>query len=124
MINKEPGAFEKYPLSTVLLTNIVNLVICVIGVYLVWQLGMIWGIVHFGMNIEGNLAKGISLVVISVLFLVIVIYFSNVLLGNSCKKCANFSCAMNKVPKEIIDAFLKKNPEMKEAWIKSGWEFD
>lgn len=43
---------------------------------------------------------------------------------NNVIKLANFSCAMNKVPKEIIDTFLKKNPEMKEAWIKSGWEID
>ena len=87
-------------------------------------LGMIWGLVHFGLNVDGNLAKGISLVAISVIFVVIVGYFSKVLLGNNCKKCANFSCAMNKVPKEIIDTFLKKNPEMKEAWIKAGWEID
>ena len=49
-------------------------------------------------------------------------YFSRVLLGNKCKRCANFSCSMNKVPKELIDTFLKKNPKMKNAWVACGWE--
>ena len=86
--------------------------------------GMIWGIIHFGYNVDENLVKGIGLVITSVLFLVVVAYFSKVLLGNNCKKCANFSCAMNKVPKEVIDSFLNKNPKMKDAWIKAGWEHD
>ncbi|MCG3216272.1 MAG: hypothetical protein KAS63_06110 [Candidatus Heimdallarchaeota archaeon] len=84
--------------------------------------GMIWGIVNFGLNLEGNLAVGISLIISSILFLVVVFYFSKTLLGNNCKKCANFSCAMNKVPKEIVDIFLEKNPQMKKAWIQAGWE--
>jgi len=41
---KQPSAFENYPLSTNLITSIVTLLICAVGVYLLWQLGMIWGI--------------------------------------------------------------------------------
>lgn len=44
MDKKEPKVFEKYPLSTVLITNGISLLVCIIGVYLVWQLGMAWGI--------------------------------------------------------------------------------
>ena len=41
-----------------------------------------------------------------------------------CTDCINFSCVLNRVPKEIRDEFLKKNPEMYEAWKKSGYKFD
>jgi hypothetical protein len=42
-MEKEPQAFENYPLSTVLTTNGITLLIWVVSVYLVWQLGMLWG---------------------------------------------------------------------------------
>jgi hypothetical protein len=41
-----------------------------------------------------------------------------------CTDCINFSCILNRVPKEIRDEFLKKNPIMYEAWKKSGYEFE
>ena len=41
-----------------------------------------------------------------------------------CTDCINFSCVLNRVPKEIRDEFLKKNPEMYKAWKKSGYKFD
>ncbi|OLS31792.1 MAG: hypothetical protein HeimAB125_15460 [Candidatus Heimdallarchaeota archaeon AB_125] len=41
-----------------------------------------------------------------------------------CTDCINFSCALNRVPKEIRDEFLKKNPVMYEAWKKSGYKFE
>jgi hypothetical protein len=44
MDKKEPKAFEKYPLSTVLITNGIGLLVCITSVYLVWQLGTGWGI--------------------------------------------------------------------------------
>lgn len=84
--------------------------------------GLIWGIIYFAINLEENLVLGVFLILTSVLFLVIVGYFSKVLLGNACKKCANFSCGMNKVPKEIIDQFLERNSKMKESWLASGWK--
>ncbi len=84
--------------------------------------GSIWGIIHFALNTTNNLFAGISLIVITILFLIVATYFSKILLGNACKKCANFSCSMNKVPYEIVKIFLEKNPKMKEAWIKAGWK--
>ena len=38
-----------------------------------------------------------------------------------CSQCVNFSCPLNTVPKSIADAYLRKNPVMKEAWEKSGY---
>ena len=87
-------------------------------------LGSIWGVVYFFMNIEGNIVSGVGILISTVLFLIVAGYFSKVLLGFACRKCANFSCAMNKVPKEVINKFLEKNPKMKEAWIKSGWKIE
>jgi len=36
-----------------------------------------------------------------------------------CSRCVNFSCPLNRVPKSTVDAYLEKNPVMKEAWMKS-----
>lgn len=41
-----------------------------------------------------------------------------------CTDCINFSCILNRVPKEIRDEFLKKNPIMYDAWKASGYKFD
>lgn len=44
-----------------------------------------------------------------------------VLLGHACQKCPKVSCAMNKTPSNIVEAFLNKNPAMKKAWEDTGW---
>ncbi len=86
--------------------------------------GAVWGIIFFGLNYNDYLFAGIAIVISTFLFMVVAGYFSRILLGNACKKCANFSCSMNKVPKELVDKFLEKNPKMKEAWIACGWQID
>ena len=40
-----------------------------------------------------------------------------------CTDCINFSCILNKVPKEIRDEFIKKNKVMYKAWKESGYDF-
>jgi hypothetical protein len=47
--------------------------------------------------------------------------FVNVLKTFFCTACVNFSCPLNKVPKTVVDAYLLKNPVMKDAWEKSGY---
>ncbi|MHA1198550.1 MAG: hypothetical protein ACTSQF_04265 [Candidatus Heimdallarchaeaceae archaeon] len=90
--------------------------------------GATWGITVFGLNYTNPdsvfLFAGIAIIISTLLFMVVAGYFSKVLLGNACKRCANFSCSMNKVPKELIDKFLGKNPKMKESWIACGWQID
>jgi hypothetical protein len=39
-----------------------------------------------------------------------------------CAKCLNFSCPLNSVSKPVIDAFLKKNEVMRNAWESAGWK--
>ena len=34
----------------------------------------------------------------------------------------NFSCPMNVVPKEDVDAYLERNPVMQAAWEASGYK--
>jgi hypothetical protein len=39
----------------------------------------------------------------------------------ACSRCLNFSCPGNTVPKEVVDAFLHRNPEERAAWEASGY---
>jgi len=42
----------------------------------------------------------------------------------SCAKCPNFSCPLNNVPKDIVDAYLRQNPVMRKAWEEKGYKFN
>lgn len=39
----------------------------------------------------------------------------------TCSQCVNFSCPLNTVPKNVVDAYLVRNPVMRRAWEASGW---
>jgi hypothetical protein len=52
------------------------------------------------------------------------IVFFGVLLKRRCAKCINFSCPLNRVPKEVVDDFLNRNPIMKKAWEKAGYRLN
>jgi hypothetical protein len=46
-----------------------------------------------------------------------------VILGrNTCSKCVNFSCLFNRVPKEVVDEYLKKNEVMRKVWEEAGYK--
>lgn len=40
---------------------------------------------------------------------------------NVCSACVNFSCPLNKVPKNVVDCYLERNPAMRNAWEKAGY---
>ena len=42
----------------------------------------------------------------------------------ACVRCINFSCPANAVPKSLVDAYLRRNPVMREAWEASGYRLD
>lgn len=84
-------------------------------------IGVILGLIAFFIQPQENLFLGISLVLTSLVFFGLMYYFSKVLLGNRCKRCPNFSCAMNKVSQETINIFLQKNPSMQKAWKNSDY---
>ena len=50
--------------------------------------------------------------------------FFSVINIRHCPKCLNFSCPLNRVKKEFVDEYLKRNPVMKEAWEKKGYQID
>ncbi|MFQ5952999.1 MAG: hypothetical protein ACE5JK_06315 [Candidatus Omnitrophota bacterium] len=41
-----------------------------------------------------------------------------------CPFCVDFSCPFNKVPKQTVDEYLRRNPVLREAWEKSGYRLD
>lgn len=43
---------------------------------------------------------------------------------NICTSCVNFSCPANRVPKQVVDAYLKRNPVMLKAWQEKGYTID
>ncbi|UCG00295.1 MAG: hypothetical protein JSW11_11670 [Candidatus Heimdallarchaeota archaeon] len=87
-------------------------------------LGIGWGLLEFFLNPYDNVMIGTLLIILSIIFISIMIYFSKILLGHACQKCPNFSCAMNKVSSDIISAFLNQNPLMKKAWEEAGWTLE
>ena len=41
---------------------------------------------------------------------------------HTCSQCVNFSCPLNTVPKDVVDAYLERNPVMRQAWEESGYQ--
>ncbi len=52
------------------------------------------------------------------------ITFYKIVITFFCNVCVNFSCPYNSVPKKTVDAYLKMNPVMGDAWRKSGYQID
>jgi len=62
---------------------------------------------------------GITLAsVMAALFWVLIMFYA------FCSQCVNFSCPLNIVPKSMVDEYLKRNPVMRDAWVKSGYRLD
>lgn len=43
---------------------------------------------------------------------------------NVCSRCINFSCPLNSVPKQLVDAYLRRNPAIQTAWEQSGYRLE
>lgn len=69
-------------------------------------------------------AFSIVLIVLLGLSIVAIAIGFTLLFTRICPKCVNFSCPWNSVPKEIVNEYLAKNPVMKQAWIKAGYQFE
>ncbi|MFX1560998.1 MAG: hypothetical protein ACFFBL_10460 [Promethearchaeota archaeon] len=48
-------------------------------------------------------------------------YLEKFLRENYCMRCVNLSCMMNKVPEELKEEYLRKNPEMLKVWEDCGY---
>jgi len=56
--------------------------------------------------------------------LLTLIAFFTVPLTFICPRCVNFSCPFNRVGKKQVDAYLRRNPVMREAWENKGYKLD
>ena len=93
---------------------------------LIWPIGwMGYGVYFIAANYQayglaallGMIGTGFALVVTGIQFILAI-------RGNYCTRCVNFSCPMNRVPKDIVDSYLELNPIMKDAWINSGYKIE
>lgn len=62
----------------------------------------------------------VTMIGLTLLSLIAAGYLEKFLRENFCMKCVNLSCMMNKVPKELKEEYLRKNPEMLKAWETCG----
>ena len=46
-MTKEPEAYEHYPMSTVVIFNLVTVINYLIGIYLLARVGLVWGVLFF-----------------------------------------------------------------------------
>jgi hypothetical protein len=47
-----------------------------------------------------------------------------ILRKNVCTRCINFSCPLNAVPKQLVDTYLRRNPDIQAAWESSGYRLE
>ena len=80
--------------------------------------GQIPSIIAIAANLPIERAIFITLIVLLGTSVIGIIFGFTFLFTQICTKCVNFSCPFNKVPKELIDAYLDKSPVMKNAWEK------
>jgi hypothetical protein len=93
----------------------------ILGAYpLFSELFGIWFFYSNGFNIHNKSFFGLIFIFIST-FLICIVLFTYFLLIY-CPRCINFSCYFNKVPKSIVDEYLKKNPVIRKSWEKNGYE--
>ena len=72
-------------------------------------------------SLYGSLTE-LALIGILIANLLAIITFFTIFLLLFCPQCINFSCFFNKVPKSLVDEYLKKNPAIKDAWKKSEYK--
>jgi hypothetical protein len=47
-----------------------------------------------------------------------------ILWKNVCSRCIHFSCPANAVPKSLVDAYLRQNPDIRAAWESEGYRLE
>ena len=95
-------------------------------VFFVFPLSVMgYGIFHVIVNYaDHGVIALLRLAGIAVSNLVASASFANTLKTFYCSQCVNFSCPLNTVPKATVDAYLRKNRVMREAWEQDGYQLD
>ena len=82
----------------------------------------IYGIWYISMNYASyGFYALLGLIGIAVASLITVLAWLSNLQIFYCPSCINFSCPLNRVPEDDVNAYLEKNPVMKDAWEKCGY---
>lgn len=82
-----------------------------------------WGIWFIAVSLVNfGLAALVGMIGVTLATLMAEMQFIYILSEDYCSRCVNFSCPGNRVPKAMVDAYLMRNPIMKEAWQKSGYK--
>ncbi len=106
--------------------NLFERTLLIIGIILfgiIPLVGQIPSIVRLAVNLPTDKTFFITLIVLLGVSIIGVIFSFTFLFTQICVKCVNLSCPFNKVPKDLADNYLNKNPDMKTAWINSGYNF-
>jgi len=84
--------------------------------------GQVPSIIRIASNLPDDRTIFIALLILLGVSVFGVIFSFTFLFTRICIKCINFSCPFNKVPKELVDLYLNKNPNMKSAWLEHGYK--
>lgn len=82
------------------------------GGYAVWVL----------FNIGADMVLLVSMAVATMVMGGLTAYMGKFIGDGYCARCVNFSCVMNKAPKSFVSDYLERNPEMRDAWEKAGYD--
>ena len=83
---------------------------------LISQIYSIWSILSN--NPDASWIIIIALIGLLLATILIFLLFYTLFLFNFCRRCINFSCHFNKVPRELVKEYLKRNPVIEKAWKK------
>jgi hypothetical protein len=80
---------------------------------------LLFSILYFLSN-NPNASWIVIIALIGILLAIIISFstFYSLFLLSFCRRCINFSCMFNKVPKELVNEYLKRNPVIRKAWEK------
>jgi len=83
------------------------------GIWLLWREYSTYGLYA----LIGMIGVTVATILAAAQFFLILRY-------HYCRRCVNFSCPLNRVPKSLVDAYLRRNRVMREAWEASGYKLD
>jgi hypothetical protein len=81
----------------------------------------LWFLLSEGFHIGDTSVLELLVILAATISLIAILYAIFLLVF--CRKCVNFSCQFNRVPKPIAERYISANPVMMEAWEKSGYKF-
>jgi len=106
--------------------NLFEKILLIVGFILFgisFPLAQVYSLVIVTRNLSSyNLTILVTLAILLGLTIISVFFAFTFLFTGICPNCVNFSCPFNSVPRKYIDAYLERNPEMKQAWFEKGYK--